>query len=600
MTRVRVLVFLVALLIASAAFAAIDFSAYHTPAQLDAELLNLATMHPTIAQRVAIGTSVEGRPIWALKISDNVTSDEPEEGDVVIAALHHAREWVAAETGLFMAEYLVEHFSDPDLASCLSNLEVWVVPVVNPDGYLHTATTYRYWRKNRRNNGDGSFGVDLNRNYAYQWGNGPGVDPEGSAFSSDDTYRGPAAFSEPETTALRDFVQGLDNPRALVSFHTYGELYLRPWSYTSADPPGESTLAFLAQNNINRISAVHGHTYQETIGYHSFGELTDYFWHEQRLAGFTPELRPAGVLGLGGFSPAASQILPAAEENLPAILALLKDAGCRRLWIKDHAADTGSEPSAVWLGDHWSHPFWTSPDIWTDPAELVEGATVTLHVRVHNDGPTAPGALVQAFFTDPRIALEFPSLTSTLIGQSTVDLPTGDTVVDFPWSVPTGTNSWGEYHWCVGALVSHPEDRPLTTLIEKTSNLGGRNFQTVQAQASQFLAVAATNFLGVDAEFRVTIDPTTLPPGWQVVVPALPPREPSRKARLLQVEGPVLRPGETIIQPIRLRVVPGAPAAPGTVQVNGVLIPLVPGVRSPVGNGYSYEVRPQPGADPPP
>lgn len=599
MTRGRTFVFLMALFVASGAFAAIDFSAYHTPEQVDAELAALATANPAIAQRVSIGNSVEGRPIWALKISDNVASDEPDEGDVIIVALHHAREWVAAEAGLFMAEYLVEHFSDPELSDCLANLEVWVVPVANPDGYLHTTTDYRYWRKNRRDNGDGTFGVDLNRNYAFQWGEGVGLDPEGSAYSVDDTYWGSAAFSEPETMALRDFIQGLDHPRALLSFHTYGEIFLRPWSYTSADPPGESTLALLAQNSIDRISAVHGHTYQETIWYRAFGEMTDYFWHERRLAGFTAELRPTGTLDLAGFSPPASQILPAAEENLPAVLSLLKDAGCRRLWIKDHAADSGSEPSSVWLGDHWSEPFWTSPDIWTEPEALVEGETVTLHVRVHNDGPMASGASVQAFFTDPRIALEFPSLTSTLIGQVTVDLPPGDTVVDFSWEVPTGTNSWGEYHWCVGALVSHPEDRPLTTLIEKTSNLGGRNFQTVQALASQFLAVAATNFLGVDAEFRVTIDPATLPAGWEVVVPPLPPRTPSRKARLLRVEGPVLRPGETVMQPLRVRIAPGSPATTGTIQVNGVLIPLVAGVRSPVGNGYTYEVRPEQAPEPP-
>lgn len=593
MTHPRLALLLALGMFAPGAHAAIDFSAFHTPEQLDAELLNLATSHPTIAQRQSIGTSAEGRPIWALKISDDVSSDEPDEGDVVIVALHHAREWISAETALFLAEYLVEHFSDPAIAACLANLEVWVVPVVNPDGYLHTATTYRYWRKNRSDNGDNTFGVDLNRNYAFQWGEGSGYDNGGSLFSFDDFYWGPAAFSEPETRALRDFITGLDAPRALVSYHSYGEQYLRPWSYTEDDPPGESTLAFVAENNIERMSAVHGHTYQPTIGYQAFGEMTDYFWHERRLAGFTPELRPTGFLDLEGFSPDPSEILPTAEENLPAILALLQDAGCRRLWIKDHVADTGAEPSAVWLGDHWSQPFWTSPDIWTEPALLVGGETVTLHVRVHNDGPLAEGAQVQAFFTDPRIALEFPSLTSMLIGQTTLDLPPGDTVVDFSWEVPPGTNSWGEYHWCVGALVSHPEDRPLTTLIEKTSNLGGRNFQTVQALASQFLAVAATNFLGVDAEFRVTIDPATLPAGWEVIVPPQPPRTPSRKARILGVEGPVLRPGETIIQPIRVRVAPGSPAdATGTLQVNGVLIPLVPGVRNPVGNGYSYEVRP--------
>ena len=83
---------------------------------------------------------------------------------------------------------------------------------------------------------------------------------------------------------------------------------------------------------------------------------------------------------------------------MPAAIALIKDAGGRKLWIKDHSADTGAEPAAVWLTDHWSHAFWTSPDIWTVPTELGEGDTVTLNVRVHNDsGSVMAWATVAAY-----------------------------------------------------------------------------------------------------------------------------------------------------------------------------------------------------------
>lgn len=575
----------------------IDFSNFHTPDQINTELDNLQAAHPGLAQTFSIGTSVEGRAIRGIKISDNVAVDEADEGDVIVVALHHAREWMTPEMALYLAEYLLTHYNtDAALRQCMDNLEIWIIPVLNPDGYVYTASApaNRYWRKNRSFNADGTRGVDLNRNYAYQWGGGAGG-AEGSPNPWEDTYRGPSAFSEPETTAFRNFVQSLHHPRALLSYHSFGEMFLRPWAYTIADPPGEPTLAFLAQNSIARIAAVHGHTYVETISYNSFGEATDYFWNEMRLAGFTPEVRPPwGSAGLTGFAPSPSEILPSNEENLAAALALIRDAGCRRLWIKDSAADTGAEPSPV--------PYWTSPDIWTTPATLVEGSVVTLNVRVRNDGPGAkPGSVVRAYYTDPRVALEFPNPANVLIGEQTLNLPPGDTTVSFSWTVPTGTNIWGERHWCVGAIVTHADDRPLTTIIPRTNNLGARNFETTtMTAAGATLFVASTNFLDVAAEHGVKVDPRALPPGWEVVVPPLPPRKRvNRKARLLGVTAPVLEPGETLIQPVRIR--PPRDAKVGAtydIHVRGYLSPLVPGKRREMGNGYTFQVRIVP--EPPP
>jgi len=228
------------------------------------------------------------------------------------------------------------------------------------------------WRKNRRNNGDGTYGVDLNRNYGCQWGGGSGS--EGSDDTGDDCYRGTHAFSEPETAALRDFVQALDHPRAMVAYHSYSQLFLRPWAYTLADPPGEMTLRYIAQDSIARIAAVHGRVYDETIWYLCYGETGDYFWDGMRLATFTPELRP-NTWEEGNFDPDPNQIIPNNQENLPAAIALIKDAGCRKVWIKDHTNDNGVEPSAVWMGNHWSHAFWVSPDIWTVPAGQISGLT---------------------------------------------------------------------------------------------------------------------------------------------------------------------------------------------------------------------------------
>jgi hypothetical protein len=489
----------------------------------------------------------------------------------------------------------------------MDNLEIWVVPVVNPDGYAHTASPsgYRYWRKNRRNNGDGTFGIDLNRNWGHQWGLASGS----SGATNDDVYRGPSPFSEPETRAIRDLVNSVGNLKALVTYHTFSEFFLRPWAYTTADPPGEPTLNSIVERSIGLIAAVHGHTYTEEIWYTSSGEATDYLWGEKRVAAFTPELRPA-FNGVGGFSPPTTEIIPTAEENLPAALALVHDAGDREVWIRDYPGDTGAEPSAVWTGSGWSQAFWVSPDIWTDPVELAEGTTVDLKVRIsNNSGGPMSNVEVSAYWNDPRISLEFPALNSTLIGTQTVNVPPPGKTITIPWTVPTGTNSWGERHWCVGVVIKHPSDMPLTNQAERTSNIGIKNFNTTVVTAAQTLLVGADNFLDVDAELKIVVDTTRLPRGWRVVLPRWPQPRPrprpgpdplpdhrrisaiERKGRLLGATGMLLPAGESALIPVR--VIPPRDARRGTavdIDIQGALLPLVAGKRQPVGNGYRYHV----------
>jgi len=583
------------MLVAGTSTAAIDFSNYHSPSQVDTILNNLVATHPGLASLTTIGTSHQGRPIKVLKISDNVATDESNEGDVLFVAMHHAREWISVEMALSLAEQiLTQYASNAQLQADVNNLEIWIIPVVNPDGFAYTwsAPSHRYWRKNRRNNGDGTFGVDLNRNWGYQWGLGSGS----SGLTNSETYRGPAAFSEPEIAALRTFVNGLDNLKTMLTYHSFSELFLRPWGYTVADAPGEETLHQLALRSINRIQGVHGHSYGENIWYTASGEATDWFWGEHRISAFTPELRPASG-GLGGFSPPPAQIVPSNQENLPAALALIHDAGARELWMKDYSTDSGAEPSAVWTGSAWSHAFWVSPDIWTVPATLNQGATVDLNVRIRNNtGVTQNNVRMDVYYTDPRISLEFPNPDATLIASRTaLSVPAAGTTVTVPWTVPVGTNSWGERHWCVGAIVMHPDDLPLTTQAQRSSNVAIRNFNTTTTVVGTNLLVAATNYLDVDAEVLVSVG--DLPPGWRVVIP--PPQRIGRehrsaierKARLLGATGRLLGPGRTVYVPVR--VIPPSTAHSGDqvdVNLHGGLVPLVAGKRTAVGNGYTYRV----------
>jgi hypothetical protein len=142
-----------------------------------------------------------------------------------------------------LINYLTTNYgSDSRVTDLLNTVEVWIVPVGNPDGYQYTFTTERLWRKNLRdNNGDGQIavgdGVDINRNFPSHWG----YDNEGSSPSgSDDTYRGSAPGSEPETQAVMDFISNNDF-KFILSYHTYSNLILYPWGWqvktTSLDDP---------------------------------------------------------------------------------------------------------------------------------------------------------------------------------------------------------------------------------------------------------------------------------------------------------------------------------------------------------------------------
>ncbi len=292
---------------------------YHTYVELDSSLHALASAHSQIAQVSSIGKSVEGRELWAIKISDNVNAQE-NEARVVLLGGHHAREWIAVDVPLLIAEhFLAQYGTEPKITALIDNAEIWIVPMVNPDGHQYSVTSQRLWRKNRRNNGDGTFGVDLNRNYGFQWG-GPGS--SGDSFS--EIYRGPSAFSEPEAQAVRDFLQA-HTPAALISYHNFSQLILYPWGYTNDAPPRRGLLDSLAVAMANRIRDVHGENYtpeQASDLYLASGDTNDWLFGVFSVPGFTIELRPRS--SSPGFELPENQIQPTFEENLPAALFLME------------------------------------------------------------------------------------------------------------------------------------------------------------------------------------------------------------------------------------------------------------------------------------
>ncbi|MBN1755339.1 hypothetical protein JW877_03900 [bacterium] len=209
-----------------------DIGGYHTFSETMEFMDSLHLLYPHIvAERESIGITWEGNIIWAQKISDNPSLDE-DEPEVLYDALIHAREAISHEQLIYFMRYLCQYYGSDDLITYLvNNRELWFIPVFNPDGFLYNENHWPagggIWRKNRRNNGDGTFGVDLNRNFGYMWG----YDDIGSSPStSDQTYRGPSPFSEPETQYYRDFV---NDHQFILSFHyhSYQGLYLFPWGY---------------------------------------------------------------------------------------------------------------------------------------------------------------------------------------------------------------------------------------------------------------------------------------------------------------------------------------------------------------------------------
>ncbi|MCK4432155.1 MAG: zinc carboxypeptidase, partial [Candidatus Aminicenantes bacterium] len=174
--------------------------AFHSYKEIEQDLLAIESSYPNLARVIDIGDSLENRNIYALKISDNVQMEEDEAG-VLFLGCHHAREWISVEVPFLIGKYLVENYAtNSEIKELVDQSEIWIIPLVNPDGLEYSIHFYRYWRKNMRDNGDGSYGVDLNRNYGFKWG----YDNAGSSpipFSG--TYRGKSPFSEPETQAIR-------------------------------------------------------------------------------------------------------------------------------------------------------------------------------------------------------------------------------------------------------------------------------------------------------------------------------------------------------------------------------------------------------------
>lgn len=296
------------------------FDDYRTLDQIAAQVNSYIATYPDLAHPVDIGTSLQGRHITGMRLTS--AGGPPNKPIILYHGGQHAREWINVPVPMYVADWLLTHYGiDPQATRLLDNAEWVIIPVMNPDGYDYTWTNDRMWRKNRRNNGGGSFGVDLNRNWGYGWG--------GEGSSSDpnsEIYRGTAAFSEPETQVMRDFIVNNSRIRAYLDYHSYSQLVMYPWGYTSARCPDDAEFDDLTTQMADLIKSVHGMTYLHgpvyTTIYPAAGVSVDWVYGGnlpgRKIMAVTIELRDTGQWG---FLLPKEQIIPTCEENLPAALA---------------------------------------------------------------------------------------------------------------------------------------------------------------------------------------------------------------------------------------------------------------------------------------
>ena len=304
-----------------------DLAGYHTYAEMMADLAGLAAAHPQLALLDTIGTTHEGRLIVAVKLSDNVDVDE-DEPEVLIMGCHHARELMSVEVPLMLAQYLLDGYgTSPEATELVDGREIWIAPMINPDGHVYvedhnSGDWWTWWRKNRRDNGDGTYGVDLNRNYGYAWG----YDDIGSSPSTSSVvYRGPAPFSEPETQAVRDFCAGREFALAL-SYHTYGELIIHPWCHDAIYTDDHELFTILGDSLARGNGYTVGCTATDIL-YPTNGDSDDWMYGDTitkgRIISYTVEMN---TYDEGGFGPPDEMIQPTFDLMLGLNLTLLRRA----------------------------------------------------------------------------------------------------------------------------------------------------------------------------------------------------------------------------------------------------------------------------------
>lgn len=290
---------------------------YYTLQEVKNVLDSMHKKYPNlVSQRMQAGglNSIEGRPLLYVRISKDPNNVQAVP-KLFYNALIHAREPMGMQQLIFFMWYLLENYAtSAEVKYLVDNLEFYFLPVMNPDGYEYNYASYPsgggMWRKNRRDNGGGAFGVDLNRNFGYEWGydnNGSSPDP------TNETYRGTGGFSEPETQTISEFCNQVGFKEAL-NYHTYSDLFLYPWSYITQDAPDSvifQNFATLMTRENRYNTGTPG-----AVLYNTNGDANDWMYGEQAAKPKVFACTPETGNDLDGFWPFPDRIIPLCQENM--------------------------------------------------------------------------------------------------------------------------------------------------------------------------------------------------------------------------------------------------------------------------------------------
>ncbi|MEW6055424.1 MAG: M14 family metallopeptidase [Bdellovibrionota bacterium] len=313
---------------------------FHNVEEMEKAIDELVTKNFMLMRKFSIGKTFEGRDIWAVQVNSNALAhgDNPvlisAKPGIFFVGNHHAREHLSAEIPLMFLQYIAEHYgSDAEITNLVRKRDIYVVPMLNPDGVARDISTGKYlWhRKNTRPNNEVNPGVDLNRNYGYKWGQGGS-----SGVPSSDIYRGEHAFSEPETQAVKKFIEDRPNIKIVLSYHTFSELILYPWGYTYDKVEKEDDYkAHVAM--AEKMAKWTGYTPQQSSElYITSGDTTDWVYGALGIFSFTFELSPKDMSG-GAFYPGVKVIDKVFQDNIKPALYLteLADDPYRALLPQD-------------------------------------------------------------------------------------------------------------------------------------------------------------------------------------------------------------------------------------------------------------------------
>ncbi|XP_040213264.1 carboxypeptidase O-like [Rana temporaria] len=317
-----------------------DYTQYHPMHEIYDWMEQIKENHNDLVTKLYLGETYEKRPIYYFRVG---WPSEKKKKIMFIDCGFHAREWVSvAFCQWFVKELVSSHKSDAILAKVLKEVDFYIVPVFNIDGYIYTWTTERLWRKNRApfNNGT-CYGVDLNRNFDAQW-----CTIGASKNCSSNTFCGPSAASEPETKALAGLIERIKSDILFyLTIHSYGKMILLPYGYKDEVSKDHDLMMKVATKANEQMKVKNNNEYAagasaSVIGYYDSGSSGDWATDIGIKFSYTFELRDNGT---HGFQLPQDQIKPTCEEVTTAILSMVE-------YVHDnYLENSGVALTAVWI-----------------------------------------------------------------------------------------------------------------------------------------------------------------------------------------------------------------------------------------------------------